>query len=185
MKIYTKTGDQGETHLFDGTRVSKSSLRVEAYGTVDELSSHLAVIASFDIPQPDKTNLLRINYLLYIIGTDLATPFQSKHKSKIDRITEKDISFIENLIDEYSEKLPELRSFILPGGCFESAFVHVSRTICRRAERRVVELEMKEKVNHNIIVFLNRLSDFLFVFARYINKIRSISEIVWDSKKSF
>ncbi len=185
MKIYTKTGDEGETHLFDGTRVSKSSLRVEAYGTVDELSSHIAVIVSFDIPKTDKDNLLNINRLLYLIGTDLATPFQSKQDSKIERLSEQNISLIEKLIDLYSEKLPELRNFILPGGCFESAFVHIARTVCRRAERRVVELETKEKVNHNIVVFLNRLSDFLFVFARYINMIRNIPDTVWDSKKSF
>jgi len=182
MKIYTKTGDKGETSLFDGTRVPKSALRVEAYGTVDELNSYLAVISSFDLPQADKENFVKLNHLLYLVGTDLATPLESKREGKINRISQDYVEMIENLIDFYSEKLPELKHFILPGGCFESAFVHIARTVCRRAERRIVELENHEEVNHNIVVFLNRLSDFLFVFARYINFIKNVPEVTWNSE---
>jgi len=184
MKIYTRTGDNGETSLFDGTRVSKSALRVEAYGTIDELNSYLGVISSFDLPQADKENILKLNHLLYLVGTDLATPLESKREAKIIRISPVNVEMVESMIDYYSDKLPELRHFILPGGCFESAFVHIARTVCRRAERRIVELENQDKVNHFIVVLLNRLSDFLFVFARYINFIKNIPEVTWNSENN-
>lgn len=179
MKIYTKTGDKGQTGLFDGTRVLKSNLRVEAYGTIDELNSYIGTIASFDLPSDEKSVLLQICKFLFNAGTDLATPKESKLPKGFQRLSEVEIKFLENEIDKYSARLPELKNFILPTGCFESAFVHIARTVCRRAERCVVELEQSEKINHYIVVFLNRLSDFLFVFARYVNKLRGVEDTIW------
>lgn len=179
MKIYTKTGDKGQTGLFDGTRVLKSNLRVEAYGTIDELNSYIGTIASFEIPEADRLTLLKICKLLFNAGTDLATPKESKLPKSFQRISDNEVKFLEEQIDKYTNELPELKNFILPTGCFESGFVHIARTVCRRAERCVVELEQSEKVNHSVVVFLNRLSDFLFVFARYVNKIKGVEDIVW------
>ncbi|MCX7908088.1 MAG: cob(I)yrinic acid a,c-diamide adenosyltransferase [Ignavibacteria bacterium] len=179
MKIYTKSGDEGRTSLFDGTRVSKENLRVEAYGCVDELNAYIGVISTFDLSTREKESLQKISKLLFSIGTDLATPDEKKLPKDFNRINEKDVAFLENLIDDVNEKLPELQNFILPGGCFESAFTHIARTVCRRAERRVVELKQKERINHHIIAFLNRLSDFLFVFARYLNLLKGIEDNIW------
>lgn len=180
MKIYTKTGDKGETSLFNGTRVPKSDTRVEAYGNVDELNSYIGLITTFDIPDDVREVLQKINCVLFEVGTDLATPIDnSKRISKVKRLGYERINFLEGKIDHYSAKLPELRNFILPGGSSESAWLHIARTICRRAERRVVELSQKEEINANIVVFLNRLSDFLFVMARYINYTKHIEDVIW------
>lgn len=179
MKIYTKTGDNGRTSLFDGKRVSKSNPRVEAYGTIDELNSYIGTISTFELPEKEKEILNRINNLLFLVGTDLATVDDSKLPKNFKRISSADVEFLEKLIDEYSATLPELQNFVLPGGCFEAAFTHIARTVCRRAERRVVELEQIESINHNIVVFLNRLSDFLFVLARYFNNLKGVEEVIW------
>lgn len=179
MKIYTKTGDNGRTSLFDGKRVSKNNPRVEAYGTIDELNSYIGTISTFDLPEKEKKMLNRISNLLFIVGTDLATVDDTKLPKNFKRISSEEIEYLENLIDEYSNMLPELRNFILPGGSFEASFTHIARTVCRRAERRVVELEQIEAINHNIVVFLNRLSDFLFVIARYFNMLKGVEEVIW------
>lgn len=179
MKIYTKTGDNGRTSLFDGKRVSKSNPRVEAYGTIDELNSYIGTISTFELPEKEKEILNRINNLLFLVGTDLATVDDSKLPKNFKRISNAEVEFLENLIDEYSAILPKLENFVLPGGCFEAAFTHIARTVCRRAERRVVELEQIESINHNIVVFLNRLSDFLFVLARYFNNLKGVEEVIW------
>ncbi len=183
MKIYTKTGDKGETSLFDGTRVSKSSIRVEAYGNIDELNSYIGLITTMSIPKDLYDILEKVNRLLFAIGTDLATPIEEidnpKKIKKVKRLGKEHIDYLEQAIDNYSDKLPELRNFILPGGSSESAWLHIARTVCRRAERRVVELAQRENVNHNIIVFLNRLSDFLFIAARYVNFFKGIEDTIW------
>ncbi len=180
MKIYTKTGDRGETSLFNGTRVPKSDTRVEAYGNVDELNAYIGLITTFDIPNDTREVLEEINRVLFEIGTDLATPIDNSKKIKrVKRLDDERINFLEEKIDHYSAKLPELRNFILPGGSSESAWLHIARTVCRRAERRVVELSQKEETNANIVVFLNRLSDFLFVMARYINFVKHIEDVIW------
>lgn len=183
MKIYTKTGDKGETSLFDGTRVRKNHLRVEAYGTIDELNSYIGTISTFDIAEREKDILKQINFFLFSIGTDLATPDETRLPKNFRRIGVTDIEFLEEMIDFYTSDLPELQNFILPGGCFEASFIHVARTVCRRAERCVIQLGEKEKVNPNIVVYLNRLSDFLFVLARFINKFKGFNDIIWKNEK--
>lgn len=180
MKIYTKTGDKGETSLFNGRRVPKSDIRVEAYGNVDELNSYIGLITTFDIPNDVRKVLEEVNRVLFEIGTDLATPNDNPRKIKrVKRLNKERINFLEEKIDHYSALLPELRNFILPGGSSESAWLHIARTVCRRAERRVVELSQKEEINTNIVVFLNRLSDFLFVMARYVNYTKHIEDVIW------
>ncbi|MCX7879378.1 MAG: cob(I)yrinic acid a,c-diamide adenosyltransferase [Ignavibacteria bacterium] len=179
MKIYTKTGDKGETSLFDGTKVLKSDPRVESYGTIDELNSYIGLLTTLNIPDNEKKVLTDISYLLFRIGTDLATPLTSKIPKNFKRVDKDDILYLEKLIDKYSDHVPELSNFILPGGSFESAYIHIARTVCRRSERKIVELFNKSEINENIIVVLNRLSDFLFVLARYINYIKGVADVIW------
>lgn len=181
MKIYTKTGDQGETSLFGGKRVSKSSERIETYGTVDELNSFLGLTISEIKDEKLKSDLLKIQNQLFVVGTDLATPESGKSANlQVDRTPESYINETELLIDEYNSRNDELKNFILPGGTKSSALLHVCRTISRRAERRVVSLSQTEEVNKTIIVFFNRLSDLFFVLARYENKIAGIKDIDWN-----
>lgn len=179
MKIYTKTGDDGTTGLFSGKRVSKADLRVETYGTVDELNSIIGLILTYDLPKSTMKHFTTLSNLLFIMGSDLATPSDANVvKYKLDRIEDKHIEWLEKLIDKYSEDLPELKNFILPGGTRVAALCHQARTVCRRAERLAVALMNNEKISKNIIIFLNRLSDFLFTAARYINNISGIKDVV-------
>lgn len=180
MKIYTKTGDGGETSLFGGERVSKNSNRIVAYGTVDELNSFigLAIIEVCDSSVKDL--LFKIQNQLFILGSDLATPKSDKtSKLKIQRVTPKFYKDIEKAIDHYDDKLETLKNFILPGGSKSAALLHICRTIARRAERKVVALNSTVKVGSNIIIFLNRLSDLFFVLARFENKCSKIQDIKW------
>jgi len=183
MKIYTKTGDKGETGLFGGERVSKNSPRINAYGTVDELNSFIGFTITEVKDEKVKKGLNEIQNKLFTVGTDLATPDTEKNKKlKIKRTPPEYAAEMENLIDTYTEKLEELRNFILPGGSKGAALLHICRTICRRAEREVVVLNDKAKIGKNIIIFLNRLSDLFFVLSRYENKISNIPDIIWNSK---
>ncbi|MBI2430881.1 MAG: cob(I)yrinic acid a,c-diamide adenosyltransferase [Candidatus Levybacteria bacterium] len=170
MKIYTKTGDKGETSLFGGKRVSKASLRVEAYGTVDELNSAIGVV----LAKMENKELSNIQNDLFLIGTMLANP-----KAKIVTGLQKRVEEFETLIDRMTSKLPELRNFILPGGGTTGSLLHVARTVCRRAERRVVALSQKEKVDRAILMYFNRLSDLLFTMARYVNHKEKKKEVIW------
>lgn len=198
MKIYTKRGDSGKTDLFGMTKkISKSSIRVSAYGEIDELNSIIGLIRATlttAYKSKNKNSTLQKNYKniekalekiqndLFIIGADLATPkINKKHNklSKIKKIGTKDINKIEKIIDNFSKNLDPLKNFILPGGSILASLFHVSRTICRRAERTTVELSEKEDINENIIPYLNRLSDLLFVFARISNKLLKIKDIKW------
>ena len=181
MKIYTKTGDNGNTSLFGGERVHKNNLRISAYGTIDELNAIIGVAISNEINNEIKIELEKIQNMLFVIGSELATPENIK-SDLIKKITESDSEILEKLIDKFDEKLPLLKSFILPGGSKGSANLHYARTICRRAERILVELDLKENVNHNLLVYLNRLSDLLFIFARYENFITSTPEIEWKTR---
>jgi cob(I)alamin adenosyltransferase len=181
MKIYTKTGDDGKTSLFGGERVLKNNLRIDAYGTVDELNAIIGVVISDKIDDKIKQILINIQNTLFVIGSELASPKNVK-SNVIKNISSDEINFLENSIDNFDSKLPELKNFILPGGTKDSANLHFARTICRRAERIVVELDSQEKINHNIVVYLNRLSDLLFVFARYENFVTSTPEIEWKSR---
>lgn len=177
MKIYTKKGDSGETSLFGGQRVSKSSMRIEAYGTVDELNSILGVATSHGVDKRSKELLDEIQKQLFVLGSDLATP--PSKKLKIDRISESEITFLENAIDELEEHLEPLISFILPGGSSAGATLHVGRTVCRRAERLAVECAKHDEISEFAIKYLNRLSDFLFVLARFENKKSGNEETKW------
>ena len=178
MKIYTKTGDKGDTSLFGGQRVPKDALRIEAYGTIDELNSILGIVRAENIePEVDKI-LGPIQSKLFELGADLATPrsVSSKH---IKRIVIKDAQPLEKAIDALEVKLKPLRSFVLPGGLPVAAKLHFARTVCRRAERTVVRLSRNENIGEAITVFLSRLSDLLFVLARYANHVAGVSETKW------
>lgn len=167
MKIYTKTGDKGETSLLNGTRVSKSDNRISAYGTIDELNSFIGLLASNDIKESHQKDLLEIQNKLYYIGSMLA--IRGSHNLKIPEITKEDVQSIEKNIDLLNKKLPLLKVFIIPGGNQETAHCHVCRSICRRAEREVVMLANKETTDVSIIKYLNRLSDYFFVLARTLS----------------
>ena len=183
MKIYTKTGDKGETGLFGGERVSKDSLRISAYGTIDELNSFIGY-AITEINDPGvKENLSMIQNYLFTIGSDLATPETEKNeKLKIQRTPESFYKEIEKMIDKYDAQLEELRNFILPGGSKISALLHICRTVCRRAEREVVALKKTVTIGDNIIIFLNRLSDLFFVLSRFENKVSNHPDTIWNQK---
>ena len=180
MKIYTKTGDKGETGLFGGERVSKNSLRIEAYGTIDELNAFIG-LAIIEVSDKSVKDLLqKIQNWLFSIGADLATPDNEKTKKlNVFRTPEEYYLYIEKEIDNYEKKLEELRNFILPGGTKGAALLHICRTITRRAERMVVALNSTVKIGNNIIIFLNRLSDLLFVLARFDNTVTGTPDIEW------
>ena len=183
MKIYTKKGDKGETSLYGGHRVSKSSARIEAYGTVDELNSIVGLALSYDLSDEGREVLKNVQEHLFILGADLATPPSSK--TRIERIGEQQVAYLEERIDRFEEKLPELKNFILPGGSQPGATLHVARTVCRRAERAVVRSreEVEEAVSALTIKYLNRLSDLLFVSARFENSAAGVPETPWKPKK--
>ncbi|MCH8032163.1 MAG: cob(I)yrinic acid a,c-diamide adenosyltransferase [Bacteroidetes bacterium] len=180
MKIYTKTGDKGETGLFGGERVSKNSFRIEAYGTIDELNAFIG-LAVIEVSDKSVKDLLqKIQNWLFSIGADLATPDNEKTKKlNVFRTTEEYYLYIEKEIDNYEKKLEELRNFILPGGTKGAALLHICRTITRRAERMVVALNSTVKIGNNIIIFLNRLSDLFFVLARFDNAVTGTPDIEW------
>lgn len=180
MKIYTKTGDMGETGLFGAGRVSKSHERVEAYGTVDELNTQLGVLLTHSLPEPASDWLRRIQNELFNLGSDLATPPSTTAKS-IVRVAPDAAEWLEGAIDTMMETVPPLRQFVLPGGVPEAALAHVARTVCRRAERRVVALHEVDDVNAAVMVYLNRLSDFFFTLARWFNDQAGQDEPVWEA----
>lgn len=183
MKIYTKKGDSGTTSLLGGSRVPKHHLRIEAYGTVDELNSHIGMIR--DLNQSDQVheNLLQIQDRLFTLGSLLALEDDSK-KIKLPHLDEEDVRFLENKIDEMDEELPEMRSFVLPGGHQLISATHIARCVCRRAERISVQLSEASKVDELIIRYLNRLSDYLFVLSRKFTKDLDAKEIPWLPKKT-
>ncbi len=179
MKIYTKTGDKGETSLVGGKRVVKNSLRIEAYGTVDELNSVIGVSRSLHPPEEIDDLLGQIQHDLFTLGADLAAPDGS---SNIKRIQAGDISRLEQYIDLIEPTLTPLQNFILPGGTQCAATLHFARTVCRRAERFVVQLAKEEHIGAHPVIYLNRLSDLLFVTARKINALGGTSEVTWTQK---
>lgn len=182
MKLYTKTGDKGETSLFGGDRVSKDSLRIEAYGTVDELNSFIGLAIAEINSKELNDSLLLIQNQLFDMGSDLASPFSEKVKEfKVPRISEHLITKAELEIDKFTSKVEELRNFILPGGSKGSSLLHICRTICRRAERQVISAAKAEEINPNIIILLNRFSDLFFIMARFENKESGKSDIIWKN----
>lgn len=189
MKIYTKTGDKGKTSLFGGTRVPKYHLRIEAYGTVDELNSYIGLIRDQKIDSHTTEILLKIQNELFTLGSMLATPPEKeilksgKERLNIPKITEESIELLENEIDIMNESLPPMSHFILPGGHTTVSFCHITRCICRRAERITTLLSDENTINSNILVYLNRLSDFLFVLARKLTIDNQAQEIPWIPEK--
>jgi len=184
MKIYTKTGDGGETGLFGGRRVKKSDRRVEAYGSVDEVNAHLGWAAALLAHLPLDQEIREIQSDLFDLGTDLATAPGTPAASNAARIDETQIRRLEGLIDRWQAEAPPLKNFILPGGAPGAAALHVCRTVCRRAERSTVRLSLAEPVGPHAIVYLNRLSDLLFVLARWVNAREKISEPIWKGPES-
>jgi len=180
MKIYTKTGDNGETGLFGGERVSKNNLRLNAYGSIDELNSFLG-LALIEVTSVEIKNVLNdLQNKLFVLGSDLATPETEKNaKLNITRLPDSYILDTEKSIDDFEAKLDELKNFILPGGSKGSALLHICRTISRRAEREVVALKNTELIGENIVIFLNRLSDLFFVLSRFENKYSNIPDTKW------
>ncbi|MFI5231043.1 MAG: cob(I)yrinic acid a,c-diamide adenosyltransferase [Gemmatimonadales bacterium] len=180
-KIYTKTGDDGHTGLFGGGRVEKDHVRVEAYGDVDELNAVIGAARAVDMmPRVDEI-LAPIQRDLFSIGALLATPHPEKHKDQLEkaRLSDKRIAQLEQAIDDCEEELEPLKAFILPGGTAKASALHVARTVCRRAERSVITLQRTDAVPQIIVVYLNRLSDLLFVLARVANKRAGAGEVTW------
>ena len=185
MKIYTKTGDKGETGLYGGTRISKASARVESYGTIDELNAAIGVAKSHIEDQKTISRLKKIQFDLFTLGSEASTPidkmFLANGKPRLPLvISEKEIEELEKWMDEMEKKLEPLQYFILPGGGKSATCLHVARAICRRAERNLVSLAQTEEVRPEMIKYLNRLSDYLFVLARYISKINNEPEEYWN-----
>ncbi len=168
VKIYTRTGDKGETGLFGGKRVSKDSVRLHAYGTIDELNAVLGlVISDPETPEETADQLSSVQLRLFLIGSDLATPLTSK--AKAPRLPDVEVKKLEYWIDQMDSVLEPLTAFILPSGARPASHLHLARTVCRRAERWIVTLQKEENISPSVVVYVNRLSDFLFMAARYVN----------------
>ncbi|HLL02415.1 MAG TPA: cob(I)yrinic acid a,c-diamide adenosyltransferase [Myxococcaceae bacterium] len=179
MKIYTKTGDAGETGLFGGGRVSKDDERVDAYGEVDELNATLGLARGFSVPGELDGLLQRLQDQLFTVGAVLATPLDTKASAHIPQLKPEWVEAMEKAIDGFETELPKMTHFILPGGSQASSALHLARTVCRRAERRVVPMLREGKVPAEVGVFLNRLSDLLFVMARVANHRAGVPDVKW------
>jgi cob(I)alamin adenosyltransferase len=189
MKIYTKTGDKGTTALFGGTRVPKHHLRIESYGTVDELNSYVGLIRDQNIDLKTIDSLLKIQNELFTLGAMLATPPEKevlksgKQRLNIPKVTQSNIEYLESEMDAMNLELPQMTNFILPGGNQTVSFCHIARCVCRRAERLATALNDVETINPDVLTYLNRLSDYLFVLARKLTKDLSAKEIPWIPEK--
>ena len=181
-KVYTRTGDDGTTALGGGQRVRKNSLRINAYGTVDELNSAIGVAMTTGLEGSIRDNLGRIQNELFNLGSDLCILEEDKQAMPVPVIEQRHVDSLESIMDSLSEELPPLENFILPGGSGGAAQLHMARTVCRRAERDLVGLSAQEVVNPVTIEYLNRLSDALFVMARYENLKKGVPEVLWDSR---
>lgn len=183
MKIYTKTGDSGQTGLFRGGRVPKHDLRVHAYGNVDELNALIGVLLP-EIQNSEIHQILSgIQHDLFEVGADLATPPQVQEDTRM-RIPSTKIEDLEKAIDHFEERLPELQNFILPGGSKGGGLLHYARTVCRRAERSVTRLQAEQSISPEIVRYLNRLSDLLFVMARAENQKAGVPEVIWKKRNT-
>ncbi|HEU4574220.1 MAG TPA: cob(I)yrinic acid a,c-diamide adenosyltransferase [Chitinophagaceae bacterium] len=183
MKIYTKTGDKGTTSLIGGTKVPKSHLRIEAYGTVDELNAHIGLCRDILADEKSRKTLLEIQDRLFTIGSSLACDPIKEPKLRLPDLKEADISLLENEMDKMDEVLPPMKNFVLPGGHPTISQLHIARCVCRRAERCCVRLELESlEVEHIILKYLNRLSDYLFVLSRYATHLLQSEEIPWKPR---
>jgi cob(I)alamin adenosyltransferase len=180
LKIYTRTGDAGETGLFGGQRVPKDSLRVHAYGTADECNAALGLARAAGLAPELDALIAQVQNQLFVVGADLATPGES---ANIPRVGEEEVAFLERAIDDLELSLEPLRQFILPGGTPGAAQLHMARTVCRRAERWAVSLAQAEPVGPQVLIYLNRLSDFLFVAARAANARAGSADVPWVSPR--
>ena len=178
MKIYTKTGDKGTTSLFGGERVPKHHLRIESYGTMDELNSYIGLIRDQEINKKSYAILIEIQDRLFTIGSILAT-VPGNTKVKVPQLQEDDVLLLENEIDRMNINLPEMKSFVLPGGHTTVSYCHIARCVCRRAERITCQLSEASEVDNLILVYLNRLSDYLFVLSRELAVEKSVNETIW------
>jgi cob(I)alamin adenosyltransferase len=181
MKIYTKTGDKGTTSLFGGKRVSKADLRIDTYGTIDELNSHIGLVRDQEVNKKRRDVLVEIQDRLFTIGSILATE-PGNIKVKIPSLTADDILFLEKEIDGMDATLPPMKFFVLPGGNQAVSFCHVARTVCRRSERLVIALHAQEPVETLVIQYLNRLSDYLFVLSRKMTDELGVEETPWKPR---
>lgn len=187
VKVYTKTGDKGTTSLSDGSRIAKNSLRIDGYGTIDELNSVIGICRQnlSEISESQKVLLdkwlLAIQNDLFNLGSDLATPLASRWEKMI-LVNANDVKQIEKLIDYCQETLEPLKEFVLPGGTHLNSYLHLARTVCRRAERHIVTLSKDDEINPDIIPYINRLSDLLFVLSRWVQKIAQKKEVTWDKE---
>lgn len=178
--LYTRTGDSGTTSLIGGIRIAKDSARLEAYGTVDEFSATLGCVLACDACRGEiREQLLQIQNMLFNVGCYLATPPSEQSSAMSCGLDEAHISFVEKWIDDLDANTPPIRAFVLPGGSKAAAFSHVARTVCRRAERRIISLAAFEDVDPSVIVYFNRLSDYLFILSRHFNHLEGIEEIIW------
>jgi len=189
MKVYTKTGDKGTTALFGGTRVPKHHIRIESYGTVDELNSHIGLIRDQDINPLYKAVLIEVQDRLFTVGAILATPPEKETlkngqpRLNINRISDEDITYLENEIDKMDAELPQMTHFVLPGGHTTVSYCHIARCVCRRAERLSVHLHEIEPTDVQVLTYLNRLSDYLFVLARKLSHDLNADEVKWIPRK--
>jgi len=181
-KVYTRTGDEGTTGLGGGQRVAKDSLRIDTYGTVDELNSAIGGALAAGVDPAVEAPLRRIQNDLFNLGSDLCILEEDKERTAAPGIEERHVQALEELMDRLSEDLEPLENFILPGGTPAAAWLHLARTVCRRAERRLVALAREEEVGSHTLRYLNRLSDALFVLARWQNRRRGVDDPVWDSR---
>jgi cob(I)alamin adenosyltransferase len=183
MKIYTKTGDAGKTSLIGGTKVLKSNPRIEAYGTVDELNSYIGLVSDYCNDGAAKIILKEIQDRLFTIGSELACDPDKDTKLSIPDLHESDVELLEKEMDQMDDELPRMKNFILPGGLPAVSFMHIARCVCRRAERRCVDLlENNSAVNPLIIKYINRLSDYLFMLARYTAMKNNAPETIWKPR---
>ncbi|UII78923.1 cob(I)yrinic acid a,c-diamide adenosyltransferase [Flagellimonas sp. CMM7] len=183
MKIYTKTGDKATTALFTGKRVPKHHIRIESYGTVDELNSFLGLLRDQEIDHHSKEVLTLVQNKLFTVGAILATEPKKENRLKIPKINEDDIELLEKEMDQMNEQLPEMTHFILPGGHTTVSYCHIARTICRRAERMISYLHENDPIPDMLLAYINRLSDYLFVLARKLSKDLQAEEVKWIPEK--
>lgn len=182
MKIYTKTGDQGQTSLIGGRRVSKADLRIDAYGTVDELNSWIGLLRDQPVNESRKELLKEIQDRLFTVGASLATDPEKAVKKAIPDIIQDDITLLEQAMDDMDASLPPLRAFVLPGGHASVSYCHLARTVCRRAERLVIHLSEQSPVDELVIQYMNRLSDYLFVLSRKMTQELGSEEVAWKPR---
>jgi len=180
MKLYTKTGDEGKTGLIGGTRVSKNDVRLEAYGTIDELNSFIGLLTAYSLKESDREFLRVIQNLLFTVGSHLATDTSKVPLNKASILSQDAIASVEKEIDRLDALLPALNSFVLPGGSQAGAMCHICRTVTRRAERRLLTMNEYHQIDNQILIFVNRLSDYFFALSRFLTIEISGKEIYWN-----